>query len=212
MSLKDNKRSSIAILLSGLVFISSTVTFHKNTPLKPPVQNPNILNTALSSLFLLDVNQGLLNININNSIAKRNTRYKLSSRGLPSLGIASEEAFVWPVGGSRKIGSPFGKRGAKFHLGIDILGKKGMPIVAARSGRVVFAGEKPEYGKCIIINNGNGLKTLYAHAAELDVQVGDDVKAGQTIAKIGMTGNATGPHLHFEVRINDEAKNPEKYL
>ena len=204
-----NKGKNTAIFLSALIILSICINVYQAKNSKPSENNYNFpvckienktnSNKIFSDFFLLDINPLIPLTEKNNPSIRRNTRYKLVSRGLPSLAISSERAFVWPVEGSKTIGSPFGYRGNKFHQGIDILGKTGTPIVASRSGRVTFSGEKPEYGKCIIINHSNGVKTLYAHASELDVKDGDIVEAGQIIAKVGMTGNATGSHLHFEV-------------
>lgn len=99
------------------------------------------------------------------------------------------------------------------HTGLDIGDKTGKPIYAAESGKVEVSGwNKGGYGNYVIINHGNGIKTLYAHASKLLVEAGDSVARGDTIALIGSTGRSTGPHLHFEVRVNDARKNPLNYI
>ena len=99
------------------------------------------------------------------------------------------------------------------HSGLDIGDKTGNPIYAAEAGKVEKAGwNAGGYGNYIIINHGNGLKTLYGHASKLLVSTGDSVSRGQTIALIGSTGRSTGPHLHLEVRVNESRKNPLNYI
>jgi len=99
-----------------------------------------------------------------------------------------------------------------FHEGIDFPAEVGTSIVAAASGKVVFAGWQPEYGKMIEIDHGNGLVTRYAHDSQIFVNVGDLVVRGQRLAAVGSTGRSTGPHLHFEVRLNGVPQNPARFL
>jgi len=116
------------------------------------------------------------------------------------------------------ISSGFGYRadpftgGAAFHAGLDFRGPHGAPIYAAAQGAVSFAGVKPGYGKVIEIDHGNGLMTRYAHMSRFTARAGDKVDAGAVIGAIGNTGRSTGPHLHFEVRINDRPVNPRPFL
>jgi murein DD-endopeptidase MepM/ murein hydrolase activator NlpD len=116
------------------------------------------------------------------------------------------------------ITSGFGMRrhpifgGMRMHTGVDMPAPYGTNIHAARDGLVVFAGWKRGYGNCITIDHGNGLATLYAHCSSLEVSVGETVRRGQVIARVGSTGWSTGNHLHFEVRINGEPVDPEGYI
>ena len=116
------------------------------------------------------------------------------------------------------ISSGFGYRSdpftgeAAFHSGLDFRGPVGAPIFAAAKGRVSFAGVKSGYGNCIEISHGNGMVTRYAHRSAFRAHVGQDVAAGEAIGAIGSTGRSTGPHLHFEVRINDRPVNPRPFL
>ncbi len=99
-----------------------------------------------------------------------------------------------------------------FHEGIDFPADAGTPILAAASGRVVFAGVHPQYGRMIEIDHGNGLVTRYAHASKLNVKAGGLVVRGQCVATVGSTGRSTGPHLHFEVRLRGVPQNPARFL
>jgi murein DD-endopeptidase MepM/ murein hydrolase activator NlpD len=99
-----------------------------------------------------------------------------------------------------------------FHEGLDFPSEPGTPIAAAASGKVIFADVHPQYGKMVEIDHGNGLVTRYAHASRLFVKEGDLVVRGQKVATVGSTGRATGPHLHFEVRLNGVPQNPARFL
>lgn len=103
-------------------------------------------------------------------------------------------------------------RGAAMHSGIDFKGLIGAPIFAAADGVVSFVGRKSGYGNVVEISHGNGLMTRYAHLSRFDTRAGQRVAAGEKIAGLGNTGRSTGPHLHFEVRINDRAVNPRPFL
>lgn len=125
---------------------------------------------------------------------------------------------AWPVPASTRVTSPFGYRVhpilkvKKLHTGIDIGVASGKDIVAANAGKVIKAAWNNSYGYMIMVDHGGGIVTLYAHNSELLVKTGDVVTRGQTIAKAGSTGMSTGPHLHFEVRVNGDYKNPMEYL
>ncbi len=116
------------------------------------------------------------------------------------------------------ISSGFGYRadpftgGAAYHAGLDFRGPMGAPIYAAAAGTVSFAGVRSGYGHCIEIDHGNGLMTRYAHMSGYRAQTGQKVAAGQVVGLIGNSGRSTGPHLHFEVRINDRPLNPRPFL
>jgi murein DD-endopeptidase MepM/ murein hydrolase activator NlpD len=99
-----------------------------------------------------------------------------------------------------------------FHEGIDFPAEAGTPIVATASGKVIAAEWHPQYGKMIEIDHGNGLVSRYAHASQLFVKEGDLVVRGQKLATVGSTGRSTGPHLHFEVRLNGVPQNPARFL
>jgi len=98
------------------------------------------------------------------------------------------------------------------HTGIDFRGDVGVPIRATASGTVTVAGWSGGYGKMVEIDHGNGLLTRYGHLSEIDVDVGDIVRSGAIVGKLGSTGRSTGPHLHYEVRVKGEAVDPQKFL
>ncbi len=100
----------------------------------------------------------------------------------------------------------------KFHAGADIRGKRGVPVRAAGNGTVILAARQGGYGNVVYIDHGNGLITRYGHLQRIEVKKGDTVTGGQEIAKLGSTGRATGPHLHFEVRIENRPVNPNTAL
>lgn len=148
--------------------------------------------------------------------ASKQVTRMLQQSSMANMPVSGSGAMIWPISGS--VTSDFGWRmhpitgTQKFHSGIDIGGDYGMPIHAAQSGTVEYAGWISGYGNAVIINHGGGISTLYGHNESLTVSVGDTVGQGQTIAYCGSTGNSTGPHCHFEVRQNGEPVSPYSYL
>jgi len=108
--------------------------------------------------------------------------------------------------------NPFGGRAYEFHPGMDIDGERGDMVLAPASGTIVWAGYKGGYGNLVEIDHGNGLTTCYGHMSKLEGEVGETVTRGQLIGYIGSTGRSTGPHLHFEVRLNEKPINPRHFL
>lgn len=128
---------------------------------------------------------------------------------------ATQNKLAWPVPGLTEVNASFGNKWNKTHTGIDITGSNawGKPIVAAERGKVTFAGYREGgSGYCVQIDHGNGMETFYSHCESVSVAVGATVARGQTIAKVGSTGFSTGPHLHFEVRVNGTPVDPMPYL
>ena len=123
-----------------------------------------------------------------------------------------------PLTSELDMTSPFGVRidpfvhEASMHTGMDFRGTVGDPIHATAAGKVVKAGWEGGYGQMVEIDHGEGLSTRYGHLSEIDVSVGQAVRVGQVVGHMGSTGRSTGPHLHYETRINGEAVNPEKFL
>jgi len=124
---------------------------------------------------------------------------------------------VWPVEGTLEGGfggrrNPFGGGGYEFHSGQDIEAAWGAPVVAGASGRVSFVGWQNGYGQLVVVDHGGGLTTRYGHLSHIDVELNQTVSRAQLVGKVGSTGRSTGPHLHYEVRINDQPVNPLPYL
>lgn len=120
---------------------------------------------------------------------------------------------VLPVTG--RITSRYGERSSlrrSTHTGLDIACTTGTDIKVVSNGTVTFSGKKGSYGNLVIVDHGNGVETWYGHCSKLYSNVGDTVEAGSIIAAVGSTGNSTGPHLHFEIRINGECVNPQNYV
>jgi murein DD-endopeptidase MepM/ murein hydrolase activator NlpD len=132
-----------------------------------------------------------------------------SVAGLPQVLPASLE-YISSGFGFRA--NPFTGGGGEFHPGLDFKGPYGAPIYAAAPGVVSFVGQRSGYGNCVEIDHGNGLVTRYAHMSGFRTLQGKQVGAGEVIGLIGSTGRSTGPHLHFEVRINDRPVNPRPFL
>ncbi len=108
--------------------------------------------------------------------------------------------------------NPFGARSYEFHSGMDIDGNRGDMVVAPANGIVTNADWQGGYGNMIEIDHGNGLTTRYGHLSQIGVQVGDQIQRGQLIGLVGSTGRSTGPHLHYELRLNDKPINPRRFL
>lgn len=140
----------------------------------------------------------------------------INNKSNVSNSVSSGERFIMPANGP--ISSPYGPRkhpifGTNgFHTGIDIAASNNSSIYASKSGKVVFAGVQSGYGNTVIVDHGGGIQTLYAHCSTILVSSGQAVNRGEEIAKVGSTGNSTGPHLHFEVRVNGKHQNPSSYL
>ena len=150
-------------------------------------------------------------------------------RALTRVNIARAQAeqlshsLVWvplrkPVAGEIDLSSTFGVRIDPFlhiaamHTGIDFRGEVGDPIRATAAGTVSAAGWSGGYGKMVEIDHGNGLSTRYGHLSQIDVDIGDKVRIGQIVGRMGSTGRSTGPHLHYETRVDGEAVDPQKFL
>jgi murein DD-endopeptidase MepM/ murein hydrolase activator NlpD len=130
---------------------------------------------------------------------------------IDDLAAIPTEGHFWPVEGI--ITGRFGKwRGGRhhghYHVGVDIAAPFGTAVVAPLKGTVVFVGRKGGYGLTVMIDHGNGIETLYAHNSNVEVSEGEKISKGQFISKIGRTGRSTGPHLHYEVRVDGHPVNP----
>ena len=167
--------------------------------------NIQVINGLIEDKTVL--NQEILKEPVN-QVVRVGTRQTVARGGSVNFGVVSgsriTSSFGWrthPVSGQRS-----------HHSGVDIGAPHGNTVYAYSQGTVSFAGWNGGYGNVIYINHGNGMETRYAHLSRMDVRVGQRVQAGQAIGRVGSTGTATGPHLHFEVRINGEPRNPLNYL
>ena len=151
---------------------------------------------------------------------KTTTSTKYASTGSVNTSLTTSSAkanlgisLIRPVSGI--VTSRFGAASAirrSSHTGLDLATSSGTPIKAAASGTVTFSGYKGSYGNLMVITHENGVQTYYGHCSQLYLSAGATVSQGQTVAAVGSTGNSTGPHLHFEVRVNGTAYNPENYV
>lgn len=123
-----------------------------------------------------------------------------------------------PVNGEVDMSSNFGMRMDPFlrrpamHTGLDMRGDTGEPVHATAAGKVSIAGREGGYGNLVEIDHGNGFATRYGHLSAIEVKVGQHVRIGQTVGRIGSTGRSTGPHLHYETRVDGEPVDPQKFL
>ena len=134
-----------------------------------------------------------------------------------ALSERSRVPSIWPVEGGEVTDTFGGRRdpfggGSEFHSGQDIRAPRGTPVYAAANGVVTLAGTQSGYGNVVVVDHGNGLTTRYAHLSEIGATLGQEIGRGELVGLVGSTGRSTGPHLHYEVRINDVAVNPGHYL
>ena len=154
------------------------------------------------------------------AIAKAAAKKSSSKSKSSSAKIYTGGKFTWPCPSYTRISNYFGYRsaaethgiGSTNHKGIDMAAPYGSNIIAAGSGEVILASYKGGYGNCVMIDHGGGIVTLYGHASSICCSVGQSVKTGDVIAKVGSTGNSTGNHLHFSVLVNGTYVNPASYL
>jgi murein DD-endopeptidase MepM/ murein hydrolase activator NlpD len=145
-----------------------------------------------------------------NAIADRIRAAQAQHGANGATSTPSAAGLIWPVGGP--ITSPFGWRWGRMHQGIDIGASEGTPIHAAAAGTVIYCGWEQGYGNFVVLDNGGNLATAYGHQSAIAVTCGESVAQGQVIGYVGCTGHCTGPHLHFEVRIDGNPVDPMGYL
>jgi murein DD-endopeptidase MepM/ murein hydrolase activator NlpD len=214
------QRALIGILLSALLSACAN-----HTPMAEPSVNPYYTvqpgDNLDSIAFLLEVPATLL-IRVNPSIDPDNltTGSRLTVPGAHTQSQADNSksessiqsaTYIWPLS-NIDVSSPFGYRAGRLHSGIDLRAPRGTPIKASSHGKVIYSGRKNGYGNIIIIAHAGGIETAYGHNSRNLVKAGQQVKKGSVIAKVGRTGNATGNHVHFELRRRGEAINPKRYL
>ena len=149
-------------------------------------------------------------IDVGKIYPKENNINNSKTQELSRAGYINMKSFSMPARGT--LTSKFGARWGKMHNGVDIGAPSGTIIVAVCAGTVEFAGWEQGYGNVVKINHGNGLKTVYGHCKSIYVKKGQKVTKDEKIAEVGSTGNSTGPHLHFEIRVNGSPENPLNYL
>lgn len=146
---------------------------------------------------------------------RRRARAGVDPPAQPGPSAATRAGWLLPVEGDHRITARFGEAGPRWaagvHTGLDFAAPAGTPVVASAGGRVTRAGHAGPYGRLVVVDHG-GMSTYYAHLSSVSVAVGDTVEAGQRLGAVGATGNATGPHLHFEVRSSGEPRDPEVFL
>ena len=158
--------------------------------------------STLAEIDALEQQSAALGARIREAQQQSSTAAVVSPAGNGVLG--------WPVSGP--VTSGYGMRWGRMHEGIDIAVGEGTPVRAAAAGTVIYAGWMSGYGNLVVVDHGNGLSTAYAHNSSLAVSVGQPVAAGAVVSYSGNTGNSTGPHVHFEVRVNGGAVDPLGYL
>lgn len=171
-------------------------------------------NALYDELDDLEAESKALNSQIKKLQAEEEARRRAANQGSSK----APGAYSWPCPASRTVTSNYGYRihpisgVKKLHAGIDIGAGYGSAVTASAGGTVIMAQYYGGYGNCIIVDHGGGVSTLYAHMSSLVARKGQTVSAGQTIGKVGSTGNSTGNHLHFEVRVNGSTVNPRNYV
>lgn len=216
--LKKSKVKTISPFISKKVRGDLVYTLKNNENL---FTVKNKFHVAISTLMKANANRNVTGfkagekiiIPVMKIIKERNPAFKLASRGFaPSISILKGKHFNWPTASEKPISSGFGYRENHMHTGVDIPGRTGTAIFAAQTGKVELADWNEDYGECVILDHGNGIKTLYGHASKLLVKSGEIVQKGDTIAEIGNTGRSTGSHVHFEIIVNGIKRDPENFL
>jgi len=184
-------------------------------------ENPEPFNPMESDLSFQD--QALIK-SMTTGLSRLKTEANIQERSFQELveyladqkSLLASTPSIWPAKGWRT--STFGYRRSPFtgrremHKGLDVATRTGTPIIAPADGLVIFAGREGGFGNMIAIDHGYGIVTKYAHCSTLDAKIGQKVKRGDVIAKVGNTGRSTGPHLHYEVAVNGVAVNPIRYI
>lgn len=204
-----NSLSDLDKIRSGqLLKVPSDCLVHRVQPGETLLE---IARMYKADLNLIGTRNGLSNLN--SIVVGQKILIPSTARGTESSSVSRGPA-VWPMSWPLEgvITSPFGMREGKPHEGIDIAVEEGTPVRAAAAGRVVFAGPRGTYGLAVIVDHGDGNRTLYAHCSRLLVAEGSSVDTSTVIALSGNTGHSTGPHLHLEVLKNGVPLNPLIYL
>lgn len=184
-------------------------------------ENPEPFNPLEGELSFQD--QTIIS-SMNRSLDRFKTEVTIQERSFQELveyledqkSLLKSTPSIWPVKGW--LTSTFGYRSSPFtgrrelHKGLDIATRSGTPIIAPADGLVVFAGREGGFGNMIIVDHGYGITTRFGHCSSLEAKLGQKVKRGDVIARIGSTGRSTGPHVHYEVAVNGVSVNPSRYI
>lgn len=208
-----NKSFCYGVLIVGIsiICISAMIGAFNKANTKETQIDKEIVNTRFNN-EKMEIKEE--NIELSNMRAEAIREGERLSRGENSRDN-SKEVFLHrsihtPTSGV--LTSTFGEsRGKSIHKGIDLAAPTGTPIEAALTGVISYSGVAKGYGKVIIIDHDNGMQTVYAHCNKLYVETGENINRGQLIAEVGNTGDSTGPHLHFELKINGDAIDPLEY-
>lgn len=209
----DEKKSQFEDAKSQIVEEKQNYESFKNQQVKAKAEKDKLLDKLTEEQRKIEKEYDELDAQ-SNEIAKAIQKAQSSSKKNPYTG----GKLTWPVPGNYTVSSPFGMRfhpilkTNKMHTGIDISAPSGVSVVAPNDGVVIGSSYMGGYGNTVIIDLGGGISTLSAHNSSLLVSVGQKVKKGQVVAKVGSTGQSTGPHAHFEVRVNGSPVNPMNYL
>jgi murein DD-endopeptidase MepM/ murein hydrolase activator NlpD len=184
-------------------------------------ENPEPFNPLEGELSFQD--QTIIS-SMNRSLDRLKTEVSIQERSFQELveyledqkSLLASTPSIWPVKGW--LTSTFGYRSSPFtgrrelHKGLDIATRSGTPIIAPADGLVVFAGREGGFGNMVIIDHGYGITTRYGHCSSLETKLGQKVKRGDVVARVGNTGRSTGPHVHYEVAVNGVSVNPSRYI
>jgi murein DD-endopeptidase MepM/ murein hydrolase activator NlpD len=186
------------------------------------VQNPLVRRTALTYTPRTPEQPSNRPVLVNDITVVSRVSEKPSSPVLmtvaPGTGNAAANIpSIWPVMGTLRSGvgmrgNPFGGSGTEYHKGQDIAAPIGTPVMATADGTIIIAGWQRGYGWVVYIDHGNGITTRYGHLSRIDVELGQTIRRGEQLGLVGSTGRSTGPHLHYEVRINGQPVSPLLYL
>jgi murein DD-endopeptidase MepM/ murein hydrolase activator NlpD len=184
-------------------------------------ENPEPFNPLEGELSFQD--QTIIS-SMNRSLDRLKTEVSIQERSFQELveyledqkSLLASTPSIWPVKGW--LTSTFGYRSSPFtgrrelHKGLDIATRSGTPIIAPADGLVVFAGREGGFGNMVIIDHGYGITTRYGHCSSLETKLGQKIKRGDVVARVGNTGRSTGPHVHYEVAVNGVSVNPSRYI
>jgi len=186
-----------------LVILNNKITYEEIKCAKKEISDENNLSNKIINYN----NENKKNI-ISFTLVKENEELSVM-KSSQTRSIFFNQLLHTPTKGL--ISSNFGARDGAIHKGIDFAANHGEPIEAALEGKVIFSGAAGTFGNAVILDNGNGIETIYAHCSKLYVNTGDKVIKGQHIADVGNTGDSTGPHLHFEVKVNGVSVDPSLF-